>query len=58
MPVFFQSLTLGMDKSNMRDTSAVPPRDSMISIAWWFMAYMLVQANTICKPKLTIYLLG
>ena len=34
MPVFFQSLTLGMDKLKMRETSAVPPRLSMISVAW------------------------
>lgn len=58
MPVFFQSLTLGMERLKMRDTSAVPPNASIISVAWWFMRPMLAQANINCKPKLIIYLIG
>lgn len=30
IPDFFQLLTLGMERPNMRDTAAVPPSASMI----------------------------
>lgn len=45
MPVFFQSLTLGIRTPNIRDTSAVPPRESIIWVAALFMARLSGKTN-------------
>lgn len=42
----------------MRDTFAVPPRRSIISVAAAFMGHILAQAKIKCKPKLTLRKLG
>lgn len=58
MPSRFQSLMLGMERPKMRDTFAVPPKRSIISVAATFMGYILAQAKNKSKPKLTIKKLG